>query len=559
MKSVILTNGYQSPYVSVTRGIRQGDSLSALLYIIQAEPLFAYIRNNNDFEGIRLGDQRIIVKGCQYVDDSVLLPNKKNTAPLWINAVKEFGKASGSTLNMIKTVGLRTNSHDDPDIPIKFTSDSEKLLGIPVGYQINKDEHWDKLIQKMMSKITPWKQRNLSYGGKVHILKSLGLSQLLYSIEMMDINKKFINRIQKIIWDFMWEEKRCMVKPEVCMLPKNKGGLDIPCFDALRKVRRLKMLINLLEHPGPWCTLALRHLQCLDDKYGIPYFALQSDNSEKEVNDTNIPQFYKECILAFQELSQKGKVIYALNIELLWCNSKVTLNGMSLKYKHWAKCEMIRVQDVVHNSSLDATFIQSKLINKSAFIFEYEKLKKSILPSWLNEKHHVQTVQNCAPKNLLEMKFKIPGGMEKCPEENINFDKWFKVIHMVKLCQRKSLDFNWRIFHGHINTEIRLEKMRLSDGICKLCNIEKENVDHLLVQCKKSASVWHKIQQLVNTIGESDAISHFHKVVGYIHDGELFDVMNMMFSLCRWTIWKRRCLNRYEGVYKHWPTREMDP
>ena len=190
------------------------------------------------------------------------------------------------------------------------------------------------------------------------------------------------------------------------------------------------------------------------------------------------------------------------------------------------------------------------------------------------------TVQNCAPKNLLEMKFKIPGGMEKClselsakemyhifmfsselqlksiqywmskyPEENINFDKWFKVIHMGKLCQRKSLDFNWRIFHGHINTEIRLEKMRLSDGICKLCNIEKENVDHLLVQCKKSASVWHKIQQLVNTIGESDAISHFHKVVGYIHDGELFDVMNMMFSLCRWTIWKRRCLNRYEGVY----------
>ena len=152
-------------------------------------------------------------------------PSKqKNTAPLWINAVKEFGKSSGSQLNMTKTVGLRTNSHDDPDIPIQFTSDSEKLLGIQVGYQINKDEHWDKLIQKIISKITPWKQRNLSYGGKVTILKSLGLSQLLYSKEMMDIDKKIINRVQKIILDFMWEEKRCMVKPEVCMLPKNKGG-----------------------------------------------------------------------------------------------------------------------------------------------------------------------------------------------------------------------------------------------------------------------------------------------------------------------------------------------
>ena len=56
--------------------------------------------------------------------------------------------------------------------------------------------------------------------------------------------------------------------------------------------------------------------------------------------------------------------------------------------------------------------------------------------------------------------------MSKYPEENINFDKWFKVIHMGKLCQRKSLDFNWRIFHGHINAEIRLEKMRLLDGFC---------------------------------------------------------------------------------------------
>ena len=37
MKSAILTNGYQSPYFSVTRGIRQGDSLSALLYIIEAK------------------------------------------------------------------------------------------------------------------------------------------------------------------------------------------------------------------------------------------------------------------------------------------------------------------------------------------------------------------------------------------------------------------------------------------------------------------------------------------------------------------------------------------
>ena len=43
-KSSILTNGYQSRYFNITRGIRQGDSLSALLFIIQFEPLMRKIR-----------------------------------------------------------------------------------------------------------------------------------------------------------------------------------------------------------------------------------------------------------------------------------------------------------------------------------------------------------------------------------------------------------------------------------------------------------------------------------------------------------------------------------
>ena len=48
--------------------------------------------------------------------------------------------------------------------------------------------------------------------------------------------------------------------------------------------------------------------------------------------------------------------------------------------------------------------------------------------------------------------------LHKYPEVNIDFDQWFKMIKMQKLGQRKSLDFNWRIFHWHINTEIKLEK-----------------------------------------------------------------------------------------------------
>ena len=52
MKSAILTNGYVSPYFEISRGIRQGDALSALLYVLQSEALSEAIRCNSQIKGI---------------------------------------------------------------------------------------------------------------------------------------------------------------------------------------------------------------------------------------------------------------------------------------------------------------------------------------------------------------------------------------------------------------------------------------------------------------------------------------------------------------------------
>ena len=159
-------------------------------------------------------------------------------------------------------------------------------------------------------------------------------------------------------------------------------------------------------------------------------------------------------------------------------------------------------------------------------------------------------MQNYAPKDVLERKFRIPGGREKSlvdlsakdmytilmftndikpksidywlhkyPEVNIDFDQWFKMINMQKLGQRKSLDFNWRIFHGHINTEIKLEKMKLSDGYCKLCNTAKENLDHILIKCSHIPDVWVRIKQIVYFLGETDYMTDFNKIDNWLHEG----------------------------------------
>ena len=55
-KSAVMTNGFLAEYLSIRRGIRQGDAMSALLFIIQAEPLAEAIRSSCNIKGITIND-----------------------------------------------------------------------------------------------------------------------------------------------------------------------------------------------------------------------------------------------------------------------------------------------------------------------------------------------------------------------------------------------------------------------------------------------------------------------------------------------------------------------
>ena len=118
MKSAVLTNGYVSTYFELTRGIRQGDSLSALLYIIQSEPLAECIRQSNCIRGINIVCENTTceLKGSQYVDDSTNILKDSNQVSECLNVISRYGSASGSRINGDKTVALVSkgfNRNDD--------------------------------------------------------------------------------------------------------------------------------------------------------------------------------------------------------------------------------------------------------------------------------------------------------------------------------------------------------------------------------------------------------------------------------------------------------------
>ena len=66
----IIVNGFLTEKMFLKRGVRQGDSLSPLLYVICAEVLAQNVRNNTGIQGFLLPGANNYLKIRQYADDS---------------------------------------------------------------------------------------------------------------------------------------------------------------------------------------------------------------------------------------------------------------------------------------------------------------------------------------------------------------------------------------------------------------------------------------------------------------------------------------------------------
>ena len=103
-RSDIMTNGVVSEYFDISRGIRQGDAMSALLYIIQAEPLAEAIRQSHSIKGIDITNGIINdeLKIGQYVDDTIVFLGNSEYIKPCLDIISEYEKISGAKLNINK-------------------------------------------------------------------------------------------------------------------------------------------------------------------------------------------------------------------------------------------------------------------------------------------------------------------------------------------------------------------------------------------------------------------------------------------------------------------------
>ena len=93
-------------------------------------------------------------------------------------------------------------SNRNKPLDLTWSHSSVKILGICFSYNIkeNNELNLDKKIQKLQTKLDMWSSRDLTIFGRAMLIKTLGISQLIYSTSNLDVPKRIVEIVRTKIF-----------------------------------------------------------------------------------------------------------------------------------------------------------------------------------------------------------------------------------------------------------------------------------------------------------------------------------------------------------------------
>jgi hypothetical protein len=113
-------------------------------------------------------------------------------------------------------------------------------------------EYKHNVVSKMESltiQIKKWIPRNLTMEGKILIVKTFGISQLIYNMQSFEFKDLEIINIERIIFKFIWATSTNQngidrIKRSIMKNDYLKGGMQVTDIDCLNRSLKLKQFIR---------------------------------------------------------------------------------------------------------------------------------------------------------------------------------------------------------------------------------------------------------------------------------------------------------------------------
>ena len=533
IKSCVGNNGYYSDKFDVLRSVRQGCPISALLFILVAEILAINVRENDEIRGITYNNRSFQI--TQLADDTTLFLADLESVVISISLFQTFVSVSGLTLNLDKSeiIPLGENVHKNIKLPqelkkLRYNNGAFKTLGI--WFTNKKREkislNFDEKIKKIEIVLNVWSMRALSLKGKVTILKSLIISQMTLLFSVLFVPEYILQKLDKLIFSFLWDGKTPKVKRETMINNINDGGLGMPdvyLVNSTSKISWIKRLTNERDCKWKILTLYMLNLNSTHLSHKIPETWISHCKTDfhkqllqcwlffknmKPVGDVEILNEYifhsssittGNTVLSPQMfgLSNSSQNLSVKIMDLLNLTTGLILNintinenlNWKLNFLQYMRLKSV-ISQIIVRLTRNLPFTDTDRLSEEPYI--RIKFKQQLLSKIKTREIYQELVSRISkPPTLVSTWINIYPFLET-HAWHITFALPYKIVHEPYL-----QSFQFKIIHRIINCNDNLYKWKIIDSPkCNFCT-SIDTIEHHFYYCHTSIEFWRKLSHVI--------------------------------------------------------------
>ncbi|KAJ0622431.1 putative RNA-directed DNA polymerase [Helianthus annuus] len=207
-RASVLVNGSPTMEFVCSPGLRQGDPLSPFLFVIAMEALSGIMKTAGSiglFNGLRCTSNGPYISHFLYADDVMFIGEWSSENALNLRRILRFFYLTFSLkVNLSKCSVYGIGVTDDQIqnmasiLNCKHGSFPFKHLGLLVGANMNLARNWKPVVEVFKSRLSIWKAKQLLYGGRITLLKSVLNPLPTYYLSLFKAPAKVIEYLEKL-------------------------------------------------------------------------------------------------------------------------------------------------------------------------------------------------------------------------------------------------------------------------------------------------------------------------------------------------------------------------